>query len=79
MRIEIQRKISDKKRVGDWCGYVVWVNQFNCGSNFLGLKKKIKKAFILGQTTKIAQFAFRKNGKTFWAKLGLKFWFKKPI
>ena len=49
------------------------------GSNFLGLKKKIKKAFILGQTTKIAQLAFKINGKTFWAKLGLKFWLKNPI
>ena len=37
------------------------------------------KAFVLGQTTKIAQLAFKKNGKTFWAKLGLKFWLKKPI
>ena len=64
-RIEIQRKISDKKCVGDQCGYVVWVNQFNCGSNFLGLKKKRKKkkAFVLGQTIKIAQLAFKKKWK----------------
>ena len=46
----------------DWCGYV-WVNRFNYGSIFLGLKKKkkIKKAFVLGQTTKIAQLAFKKK------------------
>ena len=45
------------------CGYghVVWVNQLNYGSNFLGLKKinkKFNKAFVLGQTAKMAQFVF---------------------
>ena len=55
-----------------WYGHVVWVNQLNYGSNFLGQKKinkKFNKAFVLGQTAKIAQFGFLKNGKTFWAKL----------
>ena len=56
-----------------WYGHVVWVNQLNYGSNFLGQKKinkKFNKAFVLGQTAKMAQFVFFfLNGKMFWAKL----------
>ena len=54
---------------------MVWVNQFNYGSNFFGLKK-IKIIIIIiiirlciGSNHQNSPIAFKKNGKTFWTKL----------